>query len=133
MPPEKTYAEVVEEQRRALGQAALNDPLSHFPYKRAVVDGMLATPNLPMGSGRPAGLEGAEDTSRTIEDYMSPGIAEATDAYIAAQAAHLANPDDEATFDAYNAARDQLQAARLDHRQNRGESFVIGAAARRAG
>lgn len=132
MPPEQTYAQVVEQSRQALARARLNDPAEHFPYKRDVVDALLADPEQPMGPGVPGGVDGAEDTSRTLADYMSAGIAAATDAYIAAQAAYLEHAGDD-TLAAYNTARDQLQAARLDHRQNRGDEFVVGAAARRAG
>jgi len=135
MPPE-TYAEVVDSNRRALAQARLSDPDEHFPYKHAVVTELLAQPGLPMGPGVPehqgrAGTDGAGDDSRTIEDYMSPGIADASRDYIDAQAAYLEDPSD-ANQDAYDAARDRLLAARLDHRSNR-DGLVVGAAARRAG
>lgn len=132
MPPEQTYAQVVEQSRQAIAQARLTDPAEHFPYKRDVVDALLADPEQPMGPGVPGGADGADDASRTIDDYMSPGIAAATDNYIAAQGAYLKQPSGE-TLAAYNTARDQLQAARLDHRQNRADEFVVGAAARRAG
>ncbi len=136
MPP-KTYAQMVEQNQRALAQAQLADPDSHFPYKHDVVTEMVRQPGLPMGPGLPedqgrAAVGGADDETRTIEDYMSQGIADATRDYVAAQAAYFEDGGGE-TYDKYSAARDRLQAARLDHRENRGNAIVIGAAARRAG
>lgn len=137
MPPDMTYAEVADQNRQALAQAALDDPNSHFPYRHAAVTAMVEQPGRPMGFGVPdepgyAGTDGAGDTSRTIEDYMSQGIADASRDYIDAQAAHLEQGTGE-TRERYDASRDRLLAARRDHRQNRGRSFVVGAAARRAG
>jgi hypothetical protein len=134
--PPKTYSEVVEQNRNALARARLSDPDEHFPYKHAAVTELVGQPGLPMGPGVPAdagrpGEDGADDGSRTIEDYMSQGIADASRDYVDAQAAYLEDPSDDNRA-AYDAARDQLQAARLDHRANR-EGLVVGAAARRAG
>jgi hypothetical protein len=129
MPPE-TYAEVVEANRKALAQARLSDPNEHFPYKHQDVTSLLDGEAL-MGPGIPGEIEGAEDDARTIDDYMSRGIADASRDYVAAQAAYLKDPSD-ANGDSYNAARDQLQAARLDHRRGR-EGFVVGAVTRRVG
>jgi hypothetical protein len=129
--PDKTYAEVVEQNRQALAHARLNDPAEHFPYKHDIVMGLLAEGE-NMGPGEPGGVEGVNDDSRSIEDYMSAGIADASRDYIDAQAAYLTDGSEQNKA-AYNAARDRLQAARLDHRQNRGQGFVVGAAARRAG
>jgi hypothetical protein len=136
MPPD-TYADVVAQNRQALAQAVLGDPNSHFPYKYDAVTDLVDQAGLPMGPGVPeergqVAKDGADDASRTIEDYMSQGIADASRDYIEAQAAYLESGTGE-SLQAYNTARDRLQAARLDHRQNRGEGFVVGAAARRAG
>jgi hypothetical protein len=128
--PAETYAEVVDSNRRALARARLADPAEHFPYKHAAVTAMLDDGTV-MGPGIPGQLDGTEDDTRTIDDYMSPGIADASRDYVEAQAAFLEDPSD-ANRDAYNAARDQLQAARLDHRRGR-EGFVVGAVTRRAG
>ncbi len=130
MPPD-TYAEVVEQNRQALAQATLADPNSHFPYKHDTVIALLDE-GVPMGPGMPGGHTGDNDDSRTIDDYMTRGVADASAAYVAAQAAHLEQGTPE-SLDAYNAARDELLAARLDHRQNRPATFTIGAAAGRGG
>lgn len=130
MSPDQTYAEVLGENRRRLAQAILNDPDSHFPYKHDVVTALLAQ-GVAMGPGVPGEREGVDHEVRTIDDYMSQGIADASRDYVDAQAAYLADASDE-TKAAYDAARDRLQAARLDHRANR-EALVVGAAARRAG
>lgn len=126
-----TYAEAVEQQRQALATARLNDPAEHFPYKHDTVSALVAE-DPPMGPGVPGDTDGSGDTSRTVADYMSQGIADASRDYIDAQAAYLQDPS-EGNRDAYNTARDLLAAARLDHRAGRGEGFVVGAAARRAG
>lgn len=128
--PAKTYAQVVDQQRRALAQARLDDPGEHFPYKHSVVTQMLAE-GTPMGPGTPGELDGADDDRATIDDFMTVGIADASRDYVDAQAAYLADPTDEALA-GYNAARDRLLAARLDHRSARGEGFTV-VAARRAG
>jgi hypothetical protein len=126
-----SYAEQVEANRAALAQARLSDPDEHFPYRHdAVVDLIAADP--PMGPGLPGGTDGTDDTSRTVHDYITRAIADASRDYIAAQAAWLADATG-GNWAAYEAARDRLVAARLDHRQARGEEFTIGAAARKAG
>lgn len=130
MPP-KTYAQAVDQSRQALAQARLNDPDEHFPYRHDAVVALLDA-GTAMGPGIPGQLDGADDTSRTIDDYTSRAIADASRDYIDAQAAFLTDPSP-ANRDAYAAARDQLVAARLDHRQNRGQGFTLGAAARRSG
>lgn len=129
--PAKSYAQVVNQSRQAIANARLNDPEEHFPYKRQAVDDLLNRA-VPMGPGSPNGDTGESDNSRTVADYISADIANATAEYITAQAAYLEDPSDE-TRGEYDAARDRLQAARLDHRGNRGEGFTVGAAARRAG
>ncbi len=131
MPPE-TYAEVVARTERERAQARLNDPNEHFPYKYDEVLLLLDDGTL-MGPGVPGQRDGDDDDdSRTIHDYMSYGIAAATRDYIDAQAAWLTDPTADTTA-VYEAARDRLVAARLDHRQNREAGFTVGGAARRAG
>lgn len=127
----KTYAQAQEASRAGLAAARLADPDDHFPYKLDVVTALIAD-EPPMGPGIPDGVDGAEDTSRTVADYITGAIATASADYITAQEAYLRDPSDENRA-AYEAARDELVAARLDHRQNRGDGFTIGAAARKAG
>lgn len=127
----KTYAAAVEQAQSAIAAARLADPAEHFPYKIDEVLDLLDT-DPPMGPGIPGGTEGTADTSRSVGDYMTADIAQASHAYVAAQEAWLANPTPENRSE-YEAARDRLIAARLDHRSNRGDGFTIGAAARRAG
>lgn len=127
----QSYGEAHEQALKLLGKARLADPNEHFPYKHDTVTAVVEA-NPPMGPGIPGQLDGAEDESRRADDYITQGIADASKDYIDAQAAYLADPTLE-NRQAYDAARDRLQAARLDHRVNRGESFTVGAAARRAG
>lgn len=127
----QSYADAAKFARRALAQARLDDPDEHFPYKHDVVTDLLDE-QAPMGPGIPGRVDGATDQSFTVDDYISRGIADASRDYIDAQAAWLGDPSDENRA-AYEAARDRLVAARLDHRENRGSGFTIGAAARRAG
>lgn len=127
----KTYGEAHAAGVKLLSEARLNDPGEHFPYKHDVVIALLED-NPPMGPGVPDGVDGTDDRSREAADYMSRDIADASADYIDAQAAYLADPS-ASNKAAYEAARDQLQAARLDHRQGRGAGFTVGAAARRAG
>ena len=127
----KTYSEVQADAHRAVAEARLASPDDHFPYKAAEVRALIDE-DPPMGPGVPGQLDGTEDRSFEVADYITPGIAEASEAYIDAQAAYLADPSTD-NRQAYDAAADRLQAARMDHRQNRGETYTIGAAARRAG
>jgi hypothetical protein len=127
----QTYGEAHEKAVRLMSQARLADPNEHFPYKIDEVLDLIDT-DPPMGPGIPGQVNGADDTSRTVADYMTPGIAQASAEYVDAQAAYLESPSD-TTRQAYDAARDRLVAARLDHRSNRDAGFTIGAAARRAG
>lgn len=131
MAARKTYAQALEQGAKLRAQAVLTDPNSHFPYKREAVQDILEE-DPPMGPGNPEGEDGTQDTTRTVADYMTADIADASEEYIAAQEAYLRSPDEETRAE-YDAARDRLQAARLDHRGNRGSSFTVGAAARRAG
>lgn len=103
----------------------LNDPGEHFPYKHETVTALVAE-NPPMGP------DGPDDDRLRAEDYISPAIADATKAYIDAQAAYLSDPGD-GTRAAYHGARDQLQAARAAHRKHRITMNVVGIRARRAG
>jgi hypothetical protein len=103
----------------------LNDPGEHYPYKHEQVTALLAD-NPPMGP------DGPDDDRLRAEDYTSPDIADATKAYIEAQAAYLADPGD-GTRAAYDGARDRLQAARAEHRKYRTALNVVGIRARRAG
>jgi hypothetical protein len=126
-----SYGQLAEAYRAALAQARLADPGEHFPYKHDTVCDLLAD-RPAMGPGMPGGVDGAADRSREVDDYMSRAIADASRDYIDAQAAWLAEPS-QVSRQAYEAARDRLVAARLDHRENRGDGFTIGAAARKAG
>jgi hypothetical protein len=127
----KTYTAAVEQARAMLAAARLADPDDHFPYK---IDEVLAVLDAdpPMGPGVPGGVDGAEDVSRNVGDYMTVDIANASHAHVAAQEAWLASPTAENRSE-YEATRDRLVAARLDHRTYRGDGFTVGAAARRAG
>lgn len=127
----QTYAQAVEQSQQLLAQARLSDPDEHFPYKHDEVVALLDE-GVMMGPGNPDGLDGASDESRTIDDFMTRDIADATRDYVEAQAEFLKDRSDDNRM-VLDAARDRLQAARLDHRQNRGTGFTIGAAARRAG
>lgn len=126
-----TYGQAVEQAVALLNAARLADPDEHFPYKHDVMVALLDE-DPPMGPGLPDGADGVDDRSRGVGDYTSRGIADASRDYIDAQAAYLSAPSED-TLSVYEAARDQLVAARLDHRQGRGAAFTIGAAARRAG
>lgn len=124
-----TYQAAVEKSRALLAQARLNDPAEHFPYKHDEVQALLDGGGA-MGPGVPDRVDGETDQSRTVDDYMSQGIADATRDYVEAQEAYLKDTSDDNRA-ALDAARDRLQAARLDHRENRDNGFTIGAAARR--
>lgn len=105
------YAEAVAEASRAVAEARLNDPDEHFPYKldhvRSLVEG-----NGPMGP------DGPSDDRVTAEDFMSDRIALASNDMVEAQAAVLREPNAR-TRSAYDAAVDDLVAARRSHRRNR--------------
>jgi hypothetical protein len=106
-----SYADAVAEAQALLAQARLNDPDEHFPYKQDVARALL-------DEDPPAGPNGPDDASRHVSDYISGDIIDATAAYVAAQQAYLEDRS-LANRDAYHAARDELVAARLDHRVNR--------------
>jgi hypothetical protein len=109
--PDLTTGEALAQARALVADARLNDPGEHFPYKRKVVDALVA-------KDAPLGPEGPKDASVSAQDFMTPRIAEATDAYIAAQAAYLADSSS-ANRERYDMARDDLVAARQSHRRTR--------------
>jgi len=121
----ESYGEAWEEAQALLRAARLTDPGEHFPYKYEVASALIAE-NPPMGPNGP------DDDAVRAEDFMSQPIADATDDYIGAQAAYLADPGD-GTAAAYETAKQTLQAARAAHRVNRGGVTVVGIRARRAG
>lgn len=127
--PPRSYAAAVEQAAALVAAACLKDPDGHFPYKHDTVIALLEE-NPPMGPGSPGGTDGGDDRSREAADYISVGIADATRDYVDAQAAYLL---DNTKRDEYDAARDRLQAARMDHRAKRENTFTVGGAARRAG
>lgn len=104
------------------GADRVNDPGEHFPYKRATVVALLE-------ADAPAGPEGPDDKRARVSDYTSRRIADASDAYVRAQATVLQGGDEPALA-AYRAARDDLVAARAEHRANRDGVVVV---AKRAG
>jgi hypothetical protein len=123
-----SYGEAWTAARGLLNRGRLADPGEHYPYKRADVQ-QLIDDDPPMGPGTPGELDGSEDRRLGVADFMTPEIADASKDYIDAQAAYLENPAED-TKQAYDAARDVLQAARLDHRQDRGDGFTVTAARR---
>jgi hypothetical protein len=116
-----SYGEALAQARESVSAARLRDPDEHFPYKADVVADLIEV-NAPMGPGGP------DDDRVKAEDVMSRRIAEASEAYIAAQAAHLDTPTD-GSRSAYEAAKDDLVAARKTHRRNRvdAEGKPVGA------
>jgi hypothetical protein len=102
----------------------LNDPGEHYPYKHETVLNLIAD-NPAMGP------DGPDDDRVRAEDFIDEAIADASKAYIDAQAAYLTDPG---TRDAYEQAKQDLVAARQAHRANRGDGpTVVGIRARRAG
>lgn len=104
------YGDVQAKARKMVAQARLADPDDHFPFKTS--DAKAALKRKGMGPDADA----RDDV--TGADYTSTRIIEATEAYIAAQAAFLDTPS-RANRSAYNAATDDLIAARRTHRRNR--------------
>lgn len=104
-------ADVRAEARQKVAAARLADPEEHFPYKQAEVAKLLKA-NPAMGP------DGPGDTTVQAEDFLTTRIAEATAAYIDAQAAFLADPSP-ANRSGYDARRDDLIAARRTHRRTR--------------
>lgn len=95
----------------------LSDPDGHFPYK---LDEALA-----LDPDAPAGPFGPDDRSRTFCDFITAELAHATNRYVEAQAAYIGDPGDGTRAD-YEAARDELAAARRDHRRGRPGFTVEG-------
>lgn len=107
----RSTGSAIAKARADVAAARLADPDEHFPYKHEVVVD-LVDKNPPMGP------EGPKDASVSAEDFMTRRIADASAAYIAAQEEHLLDPSP-ATASAYEAAKDDLVAARRTHRRAR--------------
>lgn len=107
----RSYGEAVAKAQRDVNAARLADPDEHFPYKHDHVRALVAD-NPPMGP------DGPSDNRVTVADVMTVRIADASNAYIEAQAAYLTDPGP-ATKSALDAATDDLVAARRNHRRNR--------------
>ena len=105
------YNEALAQAGAILRQGQLNDPGEHFPYKQGAATSLLE-------ANPPAGPNGPGDTTRRISDYISQAIIDASAAYVAAQQAYLEDPSQE-NREAYHACRDELIAARIDHRTGR--------------
>lgn len=103
----------------AAAKTRLNNVDEHYPYKgdaaRALLD-----------ENPPAGPAGANDARLTASDFISHPIIDASEAYVEAQAAHVANPGDVDAQAAYAAAAEELIAARQRHRANRTSMAIIG-------
>ncbi len=116
MSSSESYGAAVAGAQQAIRQAALNDPNSHFPYKHDAVIALLE-------ENPPAGKD-ANDDSKRVSDYMTVRIADASKAYVEAQAAHLENPGD-ATKAAYEQAAEDLVWARQIQRRGRGGEMAV--------
>jgi hypothetical protein len=103
------YGEVHAEARAALAGARLADPNEHFPYK---------TSDARAAMRRKMAPDEAVKDDVTGADFTSARIIEASEAYVTAQAAYLADPTPakKVTLDA---AADDLVAARKNHRRAR--------------
>lgn len=96
----------------------INDPDGHYPYKiTAVLDLIEQNP--------PAGPSGPDDARAEVRDFTSVAIAEASAAYVNAQARYVENPADPEFKSIYQTARDTLIAARQRHRANRTSMTVV--------
>lgn len=105
----ETYGDAQASARQALASARLADPDEHFPYKTADAKAALKRRMAPDASTK-------DDV--TGADYTSTRIIEASEAYVTAQEAYLSDPS-RANRSAYEAARDDLVAARRTHRRSR--------------
>lgn len=112
-----SYAEALALAQDLLRRGRLNDPDEHFPYKHEDVSAVVAA-NPPMGPGE-------DDDSFLAEDYMTQDIADASAAYVATQAAYLAEPGDATKAD-YERRTAELVEARRRHRVNRVGTTVGG-------
>lgn len=108
-----SYGEVHARMQRELAEARLADPDEHFPYKTG--DARTALADTSMGP------DGDAQHDVTGADFLSRRIIDASEAYIDAQAAYLADPAP-ANRGALDAATDDLVAARRSHRRNRVDS-----------
>ncbi len=106
-----SYGEALAESRRALVDARLADPDEHYPYKTADAKSALKRKDMGPDSATKKDVTGA--------DFLSERIVEASAAYIEAQADWIANPESLGARSAYDAARDDLVAARRTHRRAR--------------
>jgi hypothetical protein len=104
------YADAVDQARALVANARLADPNDHFPYKKADARAAIAADMSPDPRNK--------DIDVTGEDVMSDRIADASAAYVDAQAAMLADPNP-SNVAAYERARDELIAARREHRAGR--------------
>lgn len=112
------YASGLERARALIREGRLNDPGEHFPYKHGEVTALLE-------ENPPAGPNGPDDDSMRASDHMSQQIADATRLYVEAQEAFLRNPGD-ATQAEYQAAAENLAAARAYHRRGRKHPVING-------
>ena len=120
------YAAAHAESQRILREGRLADDGEHFPYRHDAVTALVA-------ENPPAGPDGPDDDRVRLEDFMSQEIADASQRYIEAQQAYLADPGD-GTRAGYESAKSALAAARQAHRVNRGDQMnIVGIRARRAG
>lgn len=103
-----SYGDAQAKARELVSQARLADEGEHFPYKTS--DAKAALKRKAMGPDGSSGVTGA--------DYLSARIVEASEAYVAAQAAYLADPTP-GNRSAYAVATDDLVAARRTHRRSR--------------
>jgi hypothetical protein len=123
-----SYGEAWAQARQSVNAGRLNDPDEHYPYKLDHVRQML--------DDNPAMGPDDEGDDVRMEDFMSRRIAEATDDYIAAQAAYLKSETAQNRA-AYDSARDDLVAARRAHRRARTDvdgnpvANIVGIADRR--
>lgn len=111
MPKPADTGEALAQARDLVAQARLTDPGEHFPFKIKAARDLVAK-DTPMGPAGP------KDTSVTAQDFMTERIAEASKAYVDAQAAYLANSTP-SSRERYDMARDDLIAARRAHRRSR--------------
>lgn len=107
----RSMGDAVAKARADIAAARLADSDEHFPYKLDAVRELVQ-------KDAPLGPAGPKDSSVAVQDVMSARIAEASAAYVEAQARHLENPTP-ATKNAYEAAKDDLVAARRSHRRSR--------------
>lgn len=113
----RSYGDAVTRAQDLVRAGRLADPGEHFPYRHDAVTALLA-------ENPPAGPKGEGDDSKRVSDFMSTRIADATQAYVAAQQAYLENPGD-ATLAEYQEKTDDLTAARRAHRRKRGGEMSI--------